>query len=179
MRRGFTLLEVILVLVIMVIVTSISVPVITTMLDDAHMTAGADMIRARLADTRARALDTGKPWKLAYLPGSSVYQYAAEDADEWNSSSDQEPKETEEFVRGELPKDVVLAVNRDDIAGAQGKPQATGTWQTLAVFTGDGSARDDGTVYIGKAGLMPLRVRLRGLTGSTAIDVPALVKDQP
>lgn len=177
MRRGFTLLEVILVMVIMVIATAIAVPVIQSMLDDAHMTAGADMVRARLADARAKALDSGTPWKVAYLPNSGIFQLAAEDADAW-SDSDQTPDETPEFMRGELPKDIILAVNRDDIAGAAGAPQASGGWQTLAVFTGDGSARDDGTVYVGKPGLMPLRVRVRALTGTVSLDVPALVKDQ-
>lgn len=177
MRRGYTLLEMIIVVAIMVVVAAMSIPVITTMLDDAHMTAGADMIRARLADTRAKALDSGRPWKLAYLPGSGTFQLAAEDGDAWNDAGN-EPKETQDFTRGELPKDIILAVNRDDIAGVQGAPQTTGGWQTLAIFTGDGSARDDATVYVGKTGLMPLRLRVRGLTGTVAIDVPALVKDQ-
>jgi prepilin-type N-terminal cleavage/methylation domain-containing protein len=177
MRRGFTLLELILVLAILIIVTAVSVPVITTMLVDARMTAGADMVRARLADTRAKALDSGKPWKLAYLPNSGVFQLAAEDADEWNDAGET-PKETQDIVRGHLPKDIIVAVNRDDIAGSQGSSQATGGWQTLAVFIGDGSARDDGMAYIGKAGLMPLRVRVRGLTGATTVDVPLLVKDE-
>ncbi len=177
MRRGFTLFEMLIVLAIIVIVSALAVPVMRTMLDDAHMSAGADMVRARLADTRAKAFDTGKPWKLAYLPSTGVLQYAAEDADVWSSSTDQTPDETPDYVRDELPKDVLLAVNRDDIAGAEGTPQATGGWQTLAVFSGDGSARDDGAVYVGKAGFMPLRVRVRGLTGAVSIDVPALVRD--
>jgi prepilin-type N-terminal cleavage/methylation domain-containing protein len=177
MRRGFTLFEMIIVLVILIIVAAISVPVLRTMLDDANMNAGADMVRARLADTRAKALDSGKPWKLAYLPNTSIFMLAAEDAPDW-SDAGQDPKETLDMIRGELPKDVILAVNRDDIAAAQGPPQASGGWQTLAIFVGDGSARDDGAVYIGKAGMMPLRMRVRGLTGTVALDVPTLVKDQ-
>jgi prepilin-type N-terminal cleavage/methylation domain-containing protein len=176
MRRGFTLFEMLIVLAIIVVVSALAVPVMHTMLDDAHMTAGADMMRARLADTRANAFETGKPWKLAYLPYSGIFQLAAEDDDEW-SGSDHEPKETPEVIRGELPKDILLAVNRDDIAAAQGSPQAAGGWQTLAIFNGAGSARDDGAVYIGKAGYMPLRLRVRGLTGAVTIDVPALVRD--
>ena len=42
-----------LVIAIMIIVAAISVPVIQSMLIDARMTAGADMMRGRLADTRA------------------------------------------------------------------------------------------------------------------------------
>jgi prepilin-type N-terminal cleavage/methylation domain-containing protein len=176
MRHGFTLFELVIVLAILVIVAAISVPVLRTMLDDAHMTAGGDMLRARLADTRAKAFDTGKPWKLAYLPNTGIFQFAAEDADEWNDT-DQTPREMPDYVRGELPKDIIMAVNRDDIAGAQGAPQAAGGWQTLAVFTGEGSATEDGVVYIGKAGFMPLRLRVRGLTGAVTLDVPALVRD--
>jgi prepilin-type N-terminal cleavage/methylation domain-containing protein len=178
-RRGFTLLELLLVLAIVVMAAAISVPVVTAMLADAHITAGADMVRARIADTRARALDSGVPWKIAYLPGTGVLQYAAEDdADHWSDTS-QEPDETPDFVRSELHKDVILAANRDDIAGSAGGGQASGGWQTLAVFTADGGARDDGMVYVGKAGMMPLRLRVRGLTGAVTLDVPAFVKDNP
>lgn len=179
MRRGYTLMEMVLVLAIMVIAAAIAVPVVQTMLDDANMTAGADQMRARLADARARALDSGTPWKLAYQPGSGVYQYAAESDDASWSDTGSDEKETQDFVRGKLPKHVVMAVNRDDIAGAQGDGTATGGWTTLAVFLGDGSARDDGMVYVGKHGIMPLRLRVRGLTGAVTVDVPIQVRDNP
>jgi prepilin-type N-terminal cleavage/methylation domain-containing protein len=176
MRRAFTLLELVLVLAIIVIVGAISVPVIKTMLLDARMNAGADMVRGRLADTRAKALDSGVPWKLAYMPNSGVIMLAAEDSPEWDAA-DQTPKQTLDVIRDTLPKDIIMAVNRDDIASATtGSPQASGGWQTLSIFIADGTARDDGTVYVGAAGLIPLRLRVRGLTGAVTLDVPYQVQ---
>ena len=113
------------------------------------------------------------------MPNSRVIQFAAEDSQEWDSSSDMTPKETHDVVRDEMPPDIVLAKNREDMPAAGFTPQPSGAWQTLVIFTGDGSARDDGEVYVGKAGLMPLRMRIRGLTGAVTLDVPFLVKDQP
>ncbi|HZZ82524.1 MAG TPA: prepilin-type N-terminal cleavage/methylation domain-containing protein [Gemmataceae bacterium] len=177
-RGGFTLMETVLVLAILVIATAISVPVISSMLLDSHMDAGADLVRARLADTRAKALETGVPWKIAYLPGTGIIQFAAEDSTQWDNTSDQTPQEMPDFTRDVLPKNILLAKNRDDIASASGQVQPSGGWETLVIYTADGSGRDDGEVYIGAAGLMPLRMRVRGLTGAVTLDVPIVVRDQ-
>src|ERR1700736_10447 len=84
-RSAYTLMEIILVLAIIVIVSAIGIPVIQTMLDDARATAAGDMIRGKAAETRARAMETGKAWRLAYLPNTGVFQMAPEGVPEWDN----------------------------------------------------------------------------------------------
>ncbi len=86
-RRAFTLLEVLAVVAIIVLVSAIGVPVIQTMLVDARVSASGDMVRGRLADTRAKALDEGRSWRLGFLPNTGVFQLAPDDAPDWDGAS--------------------------------------------------------------------------------------------
>lgn len=179
-RQAYTLMEIVCVVAIIAAAAAMSVPVWQTMLTDARMTAAGDQVRARLADARSKAMEQGVPWKFAYIPGTGVYQLAPEDSQDW-SSTDTTPTRTDVLIRDELPKDVVFGMNQSDIQNAsEGGSSAGGAgWQTIGVYLYAGDARDDVTTYFGKPGLMPMRVRLRGMTGVVTIEVPREVKDQP
>ena len=178
-RPAFTLMEIMVVVAILVIVTAISIPLVRTMLDDGHLAAAGDMIRGQVAETRSRALESGRPWRLAYIANTGFFQLAPEDASDWDNTAT-DPVRKENLIRDQLPPDIVFAINRDDILGAQQAGTPGQSWQTIGIYTFDGGARDDSTTYFGKPGLMPMRVRLRGLTGTVAVDSAADVKaDQP
>jgi prepilin-type N-terminal cleavage/methylation domain-containing protein len=170
-RQAYTLLEMILVMAIILIIASISIPVMQTMLADSRRSASADLLRGRLAEARSKAMEEGRPWKLAFIAGTGSYQYAPEDSTEWNNTAT-DAVEKIDVVRDELPKDIVFAVNRDDIVSSQGGSSPGSGWETIAVYQSDGSARDDTTSYFGKAGQAPMRAKLRALTGAVTIETP-------
>lgn len=174
-RHGYTLIEVILVVVILVLVAALSVPVIQTMLEDGRMTGAGDMVRAKMAEARASAMQSGRPWRLAYIPNTGVFQLAPDDSSDWDNM-EQTPIEQAELIRDELPKDVVFAINSSDIVGSQERLTPGTAWQTIAVYKFDGSANDDSTTYFGKMGMMPMAAELRGLTGSVTMRSPVEVK---
>jgi Tfp pilus assembly protein FimT len=175
-RAAFTLLETMLVVVILVIVGAIAIPVTQTLLVDMHMTAAGDMVRARLADARAKALEQGRPWRLACISGSGAFQLAPEDAAAWDSA-DQEPEQKMELLRDHLPPDIIFGLHEADISGAREGSSSSGKWETLAVYLPEGSAREDTTIYFGKAGLIPMRARVRALTGVVTIESAIVVKE--
>ncbi len=168
-RLGYTLMEMMMVMAILVIAASISVPVIHSMLADGRLSAAADQVRAQLAETRARAMDEGRPWRLAYLPNTGVYQLAPEESTDWEQKSD-EPMETAELVRGVLPKDIVFGAKEEDISGRQEAGQAGSDWETLAIYLPGGDARDDTMTYFGHVGFLPMRVQVRALTGAMSVE---------
>jgi prepilin-type N-terminal cleavage/methylation domain-containing protein len=169
-RYAYTLLEMMLVLAIIVIAAALSIPVMQTMLDDARQSAAGDMIRGKAAETRARAMESGRAWRLAYLPNTGVFQLAPDDAADWDNTGDQTPTEQDELIRDEMPKDIVLAMNAGDIQAAQSAGAPGSGWQTIAVYLYDGSARDsDSITYFGKMGMPPLGVQIRALTGSATV----------
>lgn len=163
-------MEIILVLAIVVMVAAISVPLIGYLIGDSRLTAAGDVVRGKLAETRALAVEDSQPWRLAYLPNTGIFQLAPDDSPEWeNTATDLVEKEG--LVRDELPKDVVFALTHDDIMGQQQALPPGVAWQTIAIFMPDGSAQDDTTTYFGKAGVGPMRVQVRGLTGSVSIEM--------
>ena len=95
-RRAYTLLEIILVMALIVIMSAIAIPVMQSMLSDARVTAAGDQVRGKLADTRANAMAEGRPWRLAFLPNTGVFQMAPEESTEWDSVV-QDPIQSADF----------------------------------------------------------------------------------
>jgi len=120
----------------------------------------------------------GRPWRLAFIANTGVYQLAPEDSSEWDSAS-QELVAKPDGIRDELPKDIVFSLNQDDILSSQQALPAGPGWETIAIYLPDGSARDDATVYFGKPGMGPNRAVLRGLTGSVSMETFNLKADLP
>ena len=159
-RAGYTLMEVMVVVAIIILAASITVPVVSSMIDDARITASSDTVRAQLAETRAKAMDSGKPWRLACMPGTGYYMLAPDDSTEWEST-DQSVLQREDAIRDTLDKDIVFSSSPGTGAAAAGNG-----WQTIAVYTYDGSAREDSIIYFGKTGTPLMAAEVRGLTGS-------------
>jgi hypothetical protein len=163
-------MEMLLVLAIVVLAAAISVPLIGYLLGDSRLTAAGDLVRGKLAEARAHAVEDSQPWRLAYIPNTGVFQLAPDDSPEWETTAT-DLTEKEGLVRDELPKDIVFALTHDDIMGQQQALSPGVGWQTIAIFMPDGSAQDDSTTYFGKPGQGPMRVQVRGLTGSVSIEM--------
>jgi Tfp pilus assembly protein FimT len=177
-RTAYTLIELLCVVAVLVAVTAIGTPMIESMLVDARTTAAGDMVRGRLADTRAKALDEGRSWRLGFLANTGIFQMAPDDAPDWDSGSSDLTR-TPNLIRDELPKDIIFGLNQGDVMSASAGGAAGSKWETIAVYKWDGSANDDTTIYFGKGGLVPMRVNVRSLTGAVSIEIPMIVKDQP
>lgn len=169
-RAAYTLFEIILVMAVIVIVTAISVPVVRTMLTDTRISAAADTVRGQMTEARARAMEEGRPWKLAVITNTGTFQLAPDDSTEWSNSSAQEPERKPDLIRGQLPEDVIFSLTHDAIMGKP-TPDPPGTsWEAIAVFLPDGTARDDSTIYVGQSGIAPMRLQLRALTGAIIVE---------
>jgi type II secretory pathway pseudopilin PulG len=178
-RSAYTLLEIILVMAVLVVVMGVSIPVAQTMFLDARISASADVLRAQMAEARSRAMEDGRPWRVGFLPNTGIYQLAPEDAPCW-SNPDKASVEGVELIRGELPKEIIIALSYGGIADQKETPSAGGTWETMGIYLAEGYAREDATVYFGKPGLAPMRLQLRGLTGVVNIQDSFTAKaDQP
>lgn len=171
---GYTLLEMVAVMTLLVVLAAIAFPLTRTLLADSRLTAGGDQMRARLADARALALEQGRPFRVAVVYGTGKFQVGPDDdASCWNSVIDDDPLEDGEILRGTLPHDVVFCHSEDEMIGKGAKgPEGGGGWETAAVYLPDGSAREDADIYFGKVGLRPLRIQLRGLTGTVHVTDP-------
>ena len=100
--------------------------------------------------------------------GFGHHAVAPEDSPDWEQAS-QTLIAKPDLYREQLPLHVYLGANPGDIQGAGPTPAGGGSWHTIAVYTYDGSGREDSITYFGKYGTPPMAMELRALTGSVNI----------
>jgi prepilin-type N-terminal cleavage/methylation domain-containing protein len=169
-RAGFTLLELMLVMMIILVAAAISIPAIDAMMSDGRVKAARDMVRARWADIRGRAMKEGRPYQFSIISGTGKFKIEPEDP---NAPSDTD--ESPLILEGELPEHVLFNLD----AGGAG-PSAGSDYQALAVYLADGTARDDVRIMFGKAdGPASIGLQVRALTGAVTMIDPAPPQKEP
>jgi prepilin-type N-terminal cleavage/methylation domain-containing protein len=167
-RTGYTLMEVILVLAIMVLLAALSFPSVETMYGDVRLNAAADQIRARWADARTQAIEEGRPYRFA-VQTDGRFRIAPDTMEFWGGGSTGDnalPNETDTpplDIEESLPKGVKFSDNGLNTAGDAGD---AGGWITVVRFQPDGTASTDVEIVFESEGCRPLQLRLRGLTGA-------------
>jgi prepilin-type N-terminal cleavage/methylation domain-containing protein len=193
--RGFTLLELTLVLALLVVITAIIWPAFEKPLASQRLRHAADKVRAEWSRTRIKAMTSGSPHVFRYLPLSNQYQVeiwqGAEAQLEAGSANDFGVAEQQAIVAqaaGEkgLPEGVVFDANqmRQDVrsmfVGADAVQSTTGeaAWSEPIYFYPDGTAttarlllRNEHELYI--------ILDLRGLTGVTTVSDVMTVDELP
>src|SRR5262249_46829411 len=86
-RRGFTLLEMILVLALVVILASLVYPSYTAMQRSYRLEGAADEAKAGMITARAQAIEEGRPYRFAVVPGKGNYRVAPDSPDFWGSGT--------------------------------------------------------------------------------------------
>jgi hypothetical protein len=178
-RPALTLVEVILVLALLVVVGSVTVPLISGSLSQARLQHSGDLVRAAWGKARLAAMRSGESYVFRYEPQGSRYQLVllsaitAEDADEVNTLPPEDAEDAEfdeadmlRLALSRLPEGIVFAGG--EIAAvpqlAASAAATEGGWSAPIVFYPDGTSTDAAVLLANPAGLT-LRVTLRGLTG--------------
>ena len=180
-RRGFTLLELMLVMTIIVIAAALTFPSFEAMLATTNEYAARDMVRARWAEMRAKALEENRSYRFAVTENTGKFRVAPDDDAYWSGGSTGDGIEDMPLIiEGDLPEGVLFTTSAEAFAG-EAAPAPGAQWGlTVAVYLGEGIARDDAEIFFGKAGQRPLGLRLRALTGAvSAIDSSTKAEAQP
>lgn len=185
-RRGFTLLELMLVLAVLVVIAAMTMPALGRVVETQRLKQGADQVRAAWMRTHLIAMRTGKLQMFRYENGGNRFRvetwYAAEEEVEGKDATDdqnlrsavQAPPEVEQGEQA-LPDDVVFSAgdaendNRslkieEDVSQSSGG----GGWSRPILFYPDGSTSTAHLVVSNKKG-RAIRVDLRGLTGGVTV----------
>jgi len=166
-RSGFTLLELMAVMAVIIILGAVLVPTLTGTKGNTHTQAGADVMHASIAKSRAKAIEHGRPYRLMINAEGTevkVEPDLVEGADSTDDNGDPldtpDPEKMPDGVKVVLQADEDVIVSKDD-AG----------WQRVATFLHDGTCREDNVVIqLLEQGTTPLLIRLRGITGATSKD---------
>ena len=170
-RRGFSLVEMLAVLAVLVILGAAVLPTLDAVRGDSRLRAAADLLKARVADARVQAMDDGRPYRLA-LHRDGQRLRLAPDAIDFGDQVDGTPtpdgQQTARVIEDTLPAQVTGRVVADDEMMMSGE-DASG-WVLVATFHPDGTCREDNAVVeISELHGRPLYVRLRGLTAATTV----------
>ena len=163
-RRGFTLLEVLLVLAVFVVIAGMAAPAVSGLFSGQQLRSAADLVRARFYDARVQAIKTGEVYGFFYMPGGSEY-WVAPISTGFSSivSASSLPVKQDQldhqivFAAGETMQD-----SRSTFESEQIDPQFS-TWRPV-LFYPDGTTQD-ATIVLQSVNGTEIQVRLRGLTG--------------
>jgi len=72
-RRAYTLFELLLVLVLLVLLAAIAYPTLDGVLATFRMTEAADMVRANWADARAYAMNEGRAYRFSVISAKATF----------------------------------------------------------------------------------------------------------
>jgi prepilin-type N-terminal cleavage/methylation domain-containing protein len=193
--RGFTLLELLLVLALLVLIGALVMPTTRGTIEKYRLRKSADMIRAEFAKAKAKAMETGRTYVFRYQPSSDGYLVEPWYSDEDYLESDQLGLGTTGFAQApptlvlddaqrsanmrQLPEDVVFVASETE----QESRELAAAEDPMAIQANDSTLSapiffyPDGTSSTARLLVMNQRPRyimltLRGLTGVVYVSDP-------
>lgn len=168
-RRAFTLFEVLLVLILLVIIGSLILPLFEGAFTSVRLRRATDQLLAAWSEARARAIESGQIQQFRYQPESGNYR-----SEPWYpeeiAPAVAEPVEPVEEIG--LPQDIVFAEGEvetyDPAMGSQLAAMGqggSGIWSSPILFFPDGST-SAATVTLRNDRRIFQRATLRALTGT-------------
>ena len=186
-RNGFTLLEMLLVLAILVAVAALAAPAMRGLIQSARLRAAADTVRTEWTRAHVKAMKTGRIQVFRYELGGTKYSVqpwiAGDDALESSApaiagfGTADESQETANVGEGrELPEGTLFvagdaAVESRSLAIEQTAMDATqfeSEWSRPILFYPDGTA-SDAFVVVANENKVGIKVELRGMTGTATL----------
>src|SRR5258708_14257891 len=170
-RPGFTLLEILLVMAILVILLSVAYPSLDALYGDTRVRGAADDVRGAWAEARVRSIDNGVPYRFAVQSGKGTFCIAPDSSDYWDGTKaiGSEDMDDGKVLVGSLPNTIVFNLTQDI-------PEDAGGWRSIVTFLPDGTCKEDASVRIregsgdsGSNGGSYITVSVRGLTGIVTV----------
>jgi prepilin-type N-terminal cleavage/methylation domain-containing protein len=182
-RRGaFSLFEILLVIAIVVILAALAYPSLNGWVTGGKGLTGKpgqvgalDEVRGKLADARARAMEEGRPYRFAVMPGKGNYRIAPDDDESWGQGGGAEGGSGRKplVFAGALPPGSLFSDPHavtpatDSHTALPPEQVSPGSYQTLVTFLADGTARDNGQIAVSTVGApRAVVLTIQALTGN-------------
>lgn len=177
-RPAVTLMELVVVLALLLILAAAIAPSISGMRGNDYQKTAADVVRTRLADARAFAMEDGKGYRVAVSTDGTKIRLAP-DAATFSEGSAGEADFLARTSETTLEKATVEVAQEAD----QDAPETDGGgWVTIAAYKPDGTCRRDrALVNVKQDGYQPIQIQVRGVTGTvrTTPNTPGNANGQP
>lgn len=168
-RPALTLLELLVVLALLIILATVTIPTFSGIRGNADQKAAADQVRGRIADARGLAMQEGVPYRLAVHQDGSRLRLAPDVPEFGQLPTSAVVTSSATAIEVALTNATVKVV-ADTASGDQRTADGSG-WITVGTFLPDGTCReDDSLIEVRETGFeTPIRIRLRGVTGSARV----------
>lgn len=176
-RRGYTILELLVVLAVLILLGAVILPSLTGFDGNTKQRAAADLVRQRLAEARAKAAERGVPFRLAVNTDMTRVR-VAQDGDDFAAHPASETPGFDSSVTEDKLDEATAEVQLEE--GDERTPDEAG-WITVATVRPDGSVKEarHTVVAIRQKNFPPILVQVRGLTGQARTSGPAKTGGQP
>ncbi len=177
-RCGFSLLELILVIAVLIVFASLAMPMVLQTFQRQGLVKGCDRIRGEMGKARVRAMRTGKVHALYFVAGQpwfvvAPYEEAREQntkaAERLQSLANRPPySDTEEDL---LPRGVIFSNNAEAVVDARAAQTVADNEESAlqtVFFYPDGTAQDARVTLQNEKG-SKRDVVVRGLTGTAVL----------
>ncbi|MCI0702095.1 MAG: prepilin-type N-terminal cleavage/methylation domain-containing protein [Planctomycetia bacterium] len=164
--RGYTMIELLVVMAILIVLAVVIIPSIGAFRGDSRQRAAADSIRGELAVARSRAVEEGIPYRIAISEDGKRIRRAPDGVDFVSLTGADHASSTARVVDYPLEHITLEIVAEQD---GQVAPVTDG-WISIAIVMPDGTCRADNVlVAINEDDRQPMWVRIRGLTGTSRV----------
>jgi prepilin-type N-terminal cleavage/methylation domain-containing protein len=165
-RRGYSLFELLVVLMILLLLAAAVLPSLAGLRNGPRQRAAADAIRGELAIARSRAMEEGRPYRVAISQDGARIRRAPDDTNfEQQTASN---TASASAVSVDYPFDHVTAFR---VAyGNVSPPDAVNGWVTVASVQPDGTCLEDwALVQVKEDNIAGIYIQVRGLTSSSRV----------
>jgi prepilin-type N-terminal cleavage/methylation domain-containing protein len=195
LRRGFTLIELVVVVAVLALLAAVSWPSVRGLWAKSHLQSGAKQLRAALARTRLDAMQSGTIRQFRYCPGTGRYEVsvlasldspatADRAADTFgldDGRSGAKGSSPQSAVEEVLPEGVVfegpdLLEQFLDLTEGELTQDDSG-WSKPILFFPNGRTANAHLRLLGDRGLL-VEVSLRGITGAAAIGEMGSIEEE-
>ena len=170
-RSGFTLIELMVVLALLIIFAALAIPSFAGLKGNADQKAAMDLLRARIADARGLAMEEAATYRLAVNKDGTKIRLAPESADFSHLPASEDAGGGAKVIESSIDK-ATITISADSEAGAiAGEDQDD--WITIGTFLPNGTCREDSTLVEVHEGNFPaMKILLRGVTGTARLVLP-------
>lgn len=155
-------------LAVFVMVTALAMPSVSRTFAGQQLRSAADIVRARFAEARVKAIETGDVYGFFYTPGENQH-FLAPMVQGFQSIRDGRNPNTAPEV---LENEIIFAAGEalEDARSVDATQQATQEFSNMrpVLFYPDGTSQDAVVILQSSRTEAMIQVELRGLTGTSA-----------
>lgn len=170
-RSGYTLFELIMIIAVLIILGSLVIPTLTGTYSNTRQKSAADLIRARIVEGRAKAMEQGMWYRFAINQDKTRIRLAPDAGINGTDFGSLTPGESDtpdaQVIEDKLDHATAeLQIDPNDTT----RSSPDGEWATVMTIGPEGICKEsDTSILVKEEKFHPIEIRIRGIAASAAV----------